>query len=266
MGEEQATGRRGDRPQGAGPLKGRSAPGSRRLRPSHPCRPQRARPLSRGPPPGGARSTARLLDFHLSRPQGPGTVVPGWSLGALACWMCILTCDQAGAQAQPRVAMHRFVGYQALESISRGFYRPSSSEIRLIRLSVYQALESATPWLFTGTTATEALEEDLGDQHCAARFPGAASEAVPRRVRGARKLALSWAWLRRSPNVLQARELKVEQSSSRARIQHPAASPGGAAPEGTGGCNTEMRRHREERRRQRPSIGKWRYGGGGVHG
>ena len=93
--------------------------------------------------------------------------------------MCILTCDQAGAQAQPRVAMHRFVGYQALESISRGFYRPSSSEIRLIRLSVYQALESATPWLFTGTTATETLEEDLGDQHCAARFPGAASEAAP---------------------------------------------------------------------------------------
>ena len=35
-------------------------------------RAQRPRPLSRGPPPGGARSTARLCDFHLSRPQGVG--------------------------------------------------------------------------------------------------------------------------------------------------------------------------------------------------
>jgi hypothetical protein len=166
--------------------------------------------------------------------------------------MCILTSDQAGAQAQPRVAVHRFVGYQALESISRGFYRPSSSEIRLIRLSVYQALESATPWLFTGTTATETLEEDLGDQHCAARFPGAASEAVPRRVRGARKLPLSWAWLKRSTRVLRARELKVEQSSSRAveraRLNPSTANPGGPA-----------RGERVERRPRRRG-GNWELG------
>src|ERR1700730_10159282 len=98
--------------------------------------------------------------------------------------MCILTWDQAGAQAQPRVAKgHRQVGYQALEAISRGFYRPSSSEVRLIRSSVYQDLASATRRLFTGTSATEQLEEDLGYQYFAARFPGAASEAVPRRVR-----------------------------------------------------------------------------------
>src|ERR1700738_5074821 len=101
--------------------------------------------------------------------------------------MCILTWDQAGAQAQPRVAkVHRQVGYQALESISRGFYRPSSSEIRLIRLSVPSPRDRDAA-RFPGT-ATEKLEEDLGDQYFAARFPGAASEAVPRRVRGARKL------------------------------------------------------------------------------
>src|ERR1700737_1685176 len=114
--------------------------------------------------------------------------------------MCILTWDQAGAQAQPRVAkVHRQVGYQALESISRGFYRPSSSEIRLIRLSVPSPREGDAA-CFPGTTATEKLEEDLGDQYFAARFPGAAYEAAPRRGRGARKLPMSWAWLKRSPN------------------------------------------------------------------
>jgi hypothetical protein len=34
VGEEQATGRRGDRPQGARPLKGGSAPGRRRCHPT----------------------------------------------------------------------------------------------------------------------------------------------------------------------------------------------------------------------------------------
>jgi hypothetical protein len=177
------------------PLKGRSATGRRRLRPSHPGRPQRARPLSRGPPPTGP---ARLLDFQLSRPRkARERFEPGWSLGILACWMCtrqeprrhcLGVCRGARGISSPR------------ERDAAAFTGTTATEIRLIRLSVYQALESATPRLFTGTTATETLEEDLGDQHFAARFPGAASEAVPRRVRGARKLALSWAWLRRSPN------------------------------------------------------------------
>jgi hypothetical protein len=49
VGEEQTTSRQADRLRSAGPLKGSSAPGRRRLRPRHP----RSVNLCRGPPPAG---------------------------------------------------------------------------------------------------------------------------------------------------------------------------------------------------------------------
>jgi hypothetical protein len=68
------------------------------------------------------------------------------------------------------------------------------------------------------------------------------------------------------PPLPPLRKVGWRKTAARAARRSSAAGPGGAAREGTWACNTEVRRHGEERRRQRPSIGKWRYGGGGVHG
>ena len=87
-------------------------------------------------------STFRLSPLS---PAGRGTVEPGWSLGVLAVGCALLSLRPGLARMRNRrvAKVHRFVGYQALESISRGVYRPSSSEIRLIRLSVIPSLSRA---------------------------------------------------------------------------------------------------------------------------
>jgi hypothetical protein len=87
-------------------------------------------------------STFRLSPLS---PAGRGTVEPGWSLGVLAVGCALLSLRPGLARKRNRsvAKVHRFVGYQALESISRGVYRPSSSEIRLIRLSVIPSLSRA---------------------------------------------------------------------------------------------------------------------------
>ena len=93
--------------------------------------------------PGPLYCSTVQLSTH--SPAGRGTVEPGWSLGVLAVGCALLSLGPGLARMRNRrvAKVHRFVGYQALESISRGVYRPSSSEIRLIRLSVIPSLSRA---------------------------------------------------------------------------------------------------------------------------
>jgi hypothetical protein len=126
-----------------------------------------------------ARSTARLFDFHLSRPQGVGPLsqVGAWEFLRLDVhylgpgWRASATPRRqhapSGWISSPRVDQPRVFPAQFVRD-------PLDSVVRDTK-----PLESATPRLFTGTTATEMrLKKSSGINTSSARFPGAASEAA----------------------------------------------------------------------------------------
>ena len=57
------------------------------------------------------------------------------------------------------------------------------------------------------------------------------------------------------PPLPPLRKVGRRKATARAARRPSAAGPGGPAREGTGGCNTEMRRHGAERRRQKTILG-----------